>query len=145
MVSYSLSEILSLPIVIAFHTVIQSNGNLLQLFVFSLGEITMSHHVAHHDIAALDGVFWVGDRIIRCGSLQHTHQDSSLLGCKSFGSRIKICLAGRFDAIGITTEINGIRIHGENLILIEDQFKFGGNNPLFGLHNQHFHTGNLPE
>ena len=105
----------------------------------------MSHHVAHHDIAALDGVFRVGDRIIRCGSLQHTYQDSSLLGCKLFGSRIKICLASCFDTIGITTEINGIRIHGENLILIEDQFKFGGNNPLFGLHNQHFHTGNLPE
>ena len=145
MVCHCLAEVLGLSVVVAFHAIVELDGYFLQPVKLFLGEVSVNEHVVHHHITALDGILGVGDRVIERGCLQHTHEYGCLFGGESFGSGVEIGLASRLDAVCIASEVNGICIHREYLVLVEYHFQLGGDDPLLGLHDKHFHAGNLAE
>ena len=46
---------------------------------------------------------------------------------------------------GITTKVNGVEIHGKNVLLAVENLNFYGSGPFFGFHHNQFQAGNVSE
>ena len=56
--------------------------------------------------------------IVIGGSLEHAHKDGCFVGGEILGQLIEIGLGGSLDAKSIGTEINGVGVHRDNLLLV---------------------------
>ena len=97
-------------------------------------------HQVEDDIAALQGILWIDKGIIIGSGLEHTHQDGCILRLQVLGRAAEIGLAGSFDTEGVGTEIDGVGIARQNLLLVEEIFQFVGRDPLLALHDEHLQT-----
>ena len=103
----------------------------------------MRNHIAQDDVPASHTVLRIGTGIVHGSSLEHAHQDSSLIGSQILRLCIEISLCRCLDAIGIRTKVNGIRIHRNNLLLVEDSLQFCTNDPFLALHDDDAQSGDL--
>ena len=97
----------------------------------------MLTHEVEHDIATLQGVLWIDEGVIEGGSLEHPHEDGSILWRQVLGLAVEIGLTGRLDAKGIGAEIHRVGILCQDLVLGEEELKLIGRDPLLALHDEH--------
>ena len=144
-VGHSLTEIESLTVVVGLDAEVELNVDVAERVARGTAQVTPLHHIIQHHVASFLAVLGIGERVVGGGSFQHAHQYGSLLGGHFCGRRVEIGLTGGLDAKRIRAKVDGISIHGENLLLAEDGLQFGGDDPLFALHNEHLQSGNLAQ
>ena len=102
-------------------------------------------HEIQNDITTLQRILGIDEGIIIGGSLEHAHEDGSILGCQILRLAVEVGLAGSFDAKRIGTEINGIGILRENLVFGKEILELVGSNPLLALHDKHFQPRDIAQ
>ena len=120
MVLHGFAEIERLSVVVVLNAIVQFDGLDLQRVVGLLCEVAMLEHVVQHYIAAVQRIFGIDARIIISGGFQQSYQDGGLVGCQVLRSRAEVGLCSCLDAKSVGTEVNGIGIHGEYLLLVEE-------------------------
>ena len=133
-VLHRLTEIEGLSVVVVLNAKVQLHRLYLQRVVGFLCQVFVLQHIVKHNVTAIHGVLRIDARIVIGGCFQQTHEDSSLVGCQVLGSSSEIGLGGSLDAKGVRTEVHSIGIHGQNLLLVEEEFDFHSSNPLLALH-----------
>ena len=103
----------------------------------------MLAHQVKYDVTALQRVLGIDQWIIISGGLEHTYEDGGILCRQVLWLAVEVGLAGGLDAKGVRTEINGIGILRQDLVLGKEELQLIGCNPLFALHDEHFYTGNV--
>ena len=144
-VGNGLAEILGLSVVVGLDAVLQLDGHLLQFLVFLAAQVAVLHHVVHHHVAALDGVLGMRDGVVEGGGLEHAYEHGSLVDGELLRGVAEVGLAGGLDAKGIAAEVDGVGIHRQDLVLVENHLQLEGDNPLLGLHDEHLQTGNVAQ
>ena len=102
-------------------------------------------HQVEDDVTTLQRVFWIDERIIIGGGLEHTHEDSGVLGLQVLGRTTEVGLAGGLDAEGVGTEIDGVGIARQDLLLVEEKLQLVGRDPLLALHDEHLQTRDIAQ
>ena len=105
----------------------------------------MGIKVVEHGVAACQTVLGIGTRVVHRGGLEHTDQQSALLGGQLFRCGVEIGLGSRLDAVGVRTEVYGVGVHGDDLFLVEDRLQLGGDDPLFALDNENLQPRDLAQ
>ena len=102
-------------------------------------------HQVEHNVTALQRVVGVNQRVVVGGSLQHTYQHSCILGSKILWRATKVSFTSCLDTECVRTEIHGVGILCQNLVLVKEELQLVGSNPLLALQNEHLDTGDVTQ
>ena len=141
----SLAEVKCLSVIVVLDTVIEVDRLLRQCVVSLTIDVLMEQHVVEHHITAVKGILRVDARIIISGSLEQSHKNGTLVGGEVTGCSAEIGLGSCLDSEGVRTEINGISIHRQYLLFIEEHLNLDGSNPLLALHDEHLNTWDIAQ
>ena len=144
-VGHRFTEVVGIAVIGILHTIVQLDFLLLKGFALLRCEMTVAKHVVEHHIATTEGILRIDARIIIGGGLEQSYQNGRLVGGEMLGSSAEIGLGSGLDAKGIGTEVNGIGIHGQYLVLIEIPFQLIGGNPLLALHDEHLQARDIAQ
>ena len=100
-VGHRLAEVGSLTVVGVLHAVVEVDLEFLQRVADFLGQVAVLRHQVEYDVAALQRVLRIDQRIIIGGGLQHTHQHSGFLSRQFPRRAAEVGLAGSLDTKGI--------------------------------------------
>ena len=107
--------------------------------------MSMGIHQIQNRIASTQTIARIDAGIVAAGSLQESHEHSSLLMSEFVGGGAEIGTRRGLDAEGVAPEVHGIEIHGQDILLLEYDLQFGSHYPLLGFHHQKLHPGNMSE
>ena len=145
LVCNSLAEVERRAVVVALNAVVELDVYLGDRVVVGACHVAVAHHVAEHDVAAAQRVLGVGERVVVGGGFQHTHEHSRLLDGEILWRAVEVGLRCGLDAEGVATEVDGVGVHGENLVLVVRHLELGGYDPLLRLDDEHAHARNHAE
>ena len=136
---------MGLAVVVGLNAEFQLDGQLADGVVFRLLQVIFPHHVGQHDIPAFQAVVVVGNGVVGGGCLEHAHQHGGLLCGKFFRGGVEIGPAGGLDAECVGAEVNGVGIHGQDLLFVVDGLELGGYDPLLRLHDEHLQARDVAQ
>ncbi len=145
LVGHRFPEVGCLSVIVALHVVVEKYRLCLKRIECRTVQIAVLHHVAQHSVAAAQTVLWINAWVIVGCGLEHTHENGRLVGGHVLWRCAEVCVAGRFHAVSIRTEVHRVGVHGQDFLLVEQHFNLNGGNPLLALHYQHLHTGDIAE
>ena len=112
---------------------------------FGLCDESCVSHVPEHEIAALQGIFRMEDRIVSGRLVYHTDKHRALFYIEVGRALGKEGLGRRINSIRAASEEDGVEIHCQNLVLCIVALDLDCGNPLLELDSDHLHlapTGN---
>ena len=132
--AYVFAQIGGQAVVVALGAVVRHvDFLLLEFLIVLVAEVVVAVHLRQHGVAAVESGLGVQHRAVGCGSFQQTHQHGGLVDCEVGGRLVKESLGGGLDAKGVAAEVNGVEVHGNNLLLGVVVLQLHGHHPLLEL------------
>ena len=95
-----------------------------------VAEVAVVVHLGEDDIAALQRVVGVQHGAVGRGGFEQSHEYGGLVDVQLGGRLVEEGLRGGLDAEGIAAEVDGVEVHGENLLLGVVVLQLDGHDPL---------------